>query len=405
MRKISAAFLLVLSSFFLQAQQPAYFRLGENQFEGVQIYDVIQDKDLNYLFATNEGIYYFDYYTYRKIECDKTKSNSVYNFVMSSDGTIYCHNLNDQIFKIKEGKCFLFYELRDDEHRPDLSLDIVNGNQLIVGARKIIVFNDLGIPIMRFKTSNYYLGPSFISTNKKVHFHLGASDTILVYSNNSLSKHKATIAGGLANKNGVFKMFKIDTNDYALDLNTNTLYSYNETSFELKALPKNELFEINGSKRIYESGNGVWIAGSLRGAKYFNGKEYAGKFFYEDYFISNVFKDNEGNTLLSTFDKGVLVIPDLKAPYIIQAFPDDPVTSLYQSANYGLVMGTSKGKLLNYSDGKINIFNKNAGPSLISLYGDYPNDLLLFDNEGVCFYDLKTQELKKILLKYDYFKS
>ncbi|MBK8366846.1 MAG: hypothetical protein IPL10_05355 [Bacteroidetes bacterium] len=50
------------------------FIFGEEQFRGVQIYEVIQDKDMNYWFATNEGLrYYFDYYYYNKIDCDEAK--------------------------------------------------------------------------------------------------------------------------------------------------------------------------------------------------------------------------------------------------------------------------------------------------------------------------------------------
>jgi ligand-binding sensor domain-containing protein len=71
--RITLYFLFSLGS-ILNAQQPAYFVLGENHFKGVQIYDVIQDKQLNYWFATNEGLYIFDFYTYKKIECDEAKS-------------------------------------------------------------------------------------------------------------------------------------------------------------------------------------------------------------------------------------------------------------------------------------------------------------------------------------------
>jgi ligand-binding sensor domain-containing protein len=120
----------------IKAQQPAYFSFGEEQFRGVQIYDVIQDKNLNYWFATNEGLFYFDYYTYEKIECDKAKGSSVFNFTMSKEGVIYCHNLNNQLFEIKGKQFNLFYELTDDETSPDVSLSVANDGNLIVGAKK-----------------------------------------------------------------------------------------------------------------------------------------------------------------------------------------------------------------------------------------------------------------------------
>lgn len=52
--KLRLTFLILLlsvQSFF--AQQPAHFFLGKDNLEGVQIYDVIQDNELNYCPATS----------------------------------------------------------------------------------------------------------------------------------------------------------------------------------------------------------------------------------------------------------------------------------------------------------------------------------------------------------------
>ncbi len=171
----------MLSISHLVAQQSAYFKLGEEQFRGVQIYDVIQDKTLNYLFATNEGIYYYDYYSFKKIECDKTKSSSVFNFVISSNGIIYCHNLNNQIFKIENGICELFYELQSEDRSSDITLTIDTNDELVVAARKIIVLNKKGEVVKQSGDLFRYIGPSFIAPNKTIHSHLGGRDTILVY--------------------------------------------------------------------------------------------------------------------------------------------------------------------------------------------------------------------------------
>ena len=70
------------------AQQPAWFLLGEEQFKGIQIYDVIQDRELNYWFATDEGIYKFDSYSFARIECPGTKGLSVFGFVKNDLGFV-----------------------------------------------------------------------------------------------------------------------------------------------------------------------------------------------------------------------------------------------------------------------------------------------------------------------------
>jgi hypothetical protein len=393
--KIRPLFLFLVFVFISRAQQPAYFKLGEDQFRGVQIYDVIQDKDLNYLFATNEGIYYFDYYTYKKIECDKTKSSSVFNFVIDSEGAVYCHNLNNQIFKIKNAECEVFYELNSDERSSDISLMITNKNELVIGARKIIILDSKASVVKRYNFINHYLGPSFMAPNKSIHFHLGGCDTVLVYHNDNFIKHKMRVSSNALSKNSVLKIFEIDSKIYSVDLETGSLYKYNVSTFELEPLLNNNFFEVEGSKRIYETGKEVWLAGTLPGVKYFNGVE--NKLFYEDHFISNVYKDQEGNILLSTFDKGILVIPDLKVPDVINSFRDDPVTAIHANTACGLIIGTSKGKLLNYINGELQTLKESAKRSVEGIYGDAHGSFILLDNGGATFYDLLKGKMKNLV--------
>ena len=60
--KAILSLLLLLLSTVAPAQQPAYFILGEQQFRGVQVYNVTQDNKDNYYFATSDGIYRYDFY-------------------------------------------------------------------------------------------------------------------------------------------------------------------------------------------------------------------------------------------------------------------------------------------------------------------------------------------------------
>ena len=397
MKNISAVFLLVFLTYCLPAQQPAYFILGEDQFRGVQIYDVIQDSDLNYWFATNEGVYFYDYYSFQKIECDGTKSSSVFNFVINAEGTIYCYNLNNQIFKIKNKKCELFYELESNEQSADIRLAISSSDELVISARIILVLNHAGKIAKRHRAANHYIGPSFIAPDKSIHFHLDGSDSMLVYSGKEFSKKKLKVNQDLISANSVLKLFTIDRNSYALDLKTDLFYKYNTTTFELNFLPNDKLFDVKGLKRIYEIGKDVWLAGSLQGVTQFNGRTNQKSFFYDGYYISHVYRDKEGNILLCTFDKGVLVIPDIKVPGVIHSFRDDPALALYANKTLGLIIGTSKGKLFNYLNGKLNVFKEGANRSIEGIYGDPKNSFILFNNDGCCSYDLVSGLMKKIV--------
>lgn len=382
-----------------KAQQPAYFIFGEEQFRGVQIYDVIQDKDLNYWFATNEGLYYFDYYHYNKIECNEAKGNSVFNFTTNGDGTIYCHNLNNQIFQIKDNVCSLFYELQTDERSSDISLSVADDGNLIIGAKKIIVLNNRGKTVLHYSIATHYLSQAFIYKNKEVQFHLSGTDSILIYEKGVFKKNKLKLTTGKLQKESILKFFSIHALSYALDLRTKELYSYNPKTLALNLLAKNTLFERSESIRVYETEMGSWVAGTLPGVAFIDKKitKDSLAIYYEDYFISDVFKDNEGNILLSTFDKGVLVIPDTKVPDVINTFKEDPANALYSDSLLGLLIGTSKGTLINYLNKTLTTINDKGKRPIEAIYGNNASNLIIFDDGYIRVYNKKTGTIKNVV--------
>ena len=72
MQLLKQALLTLLTLAFLsitKAQTPSYYKLGEEELSGINIYDIIQDADKSYWFATDNGIIKYDGYTFKKIEC------------------------------------------------------------------------------------------------------------------------------------------------------------------------------------------------------------------------------------------------------------------------------------------------------------------------------------------------
>ncbi|MES2763169.1 MAG: histidine kinase [Bacteroidota bacterium] len=404
MIQVRKYFLLIISLVYIScaellAQQPAYFTFAEEQFRGTQIYDVIQDKELNYWFATNEGLYCFDYYHYKKIECNDAKGSSVFNFTINHEGTIYCHNLNNQIFQIKDKECSLFYELKTDERSSDISLSITDDENLIIGSKKIIVLDKKGKKIAQQAMRNHYLGQAFVVKNKGIQFHLNGADSIIMYKDGHFTKNKLRFLSGKLQTESVLKFFTIDDLSYALDQKTKELYSYNTSVFELNLLQKNPSFERSGSIRLYETDHELWITGSLPGVALIDKKITSQNYpiYYEDHFISDVYKDMEGNILLSTFDKGVLVIPDTKVPDVIHSFRDDPATALYSDPVLGLTVGTSKGNLMSYINNKLVTINDKGKRPIEAIYGNAVSDFIIFDDEHIRVYNKLNRSISDIL--------
>ena len=386
-----------LLGFTSQGQQPAYFILGESQFKGVQVYDVVQDHDLNYWFATNEGLYFFNHYTYEKIECDKAKSNSVFNFVINKNGIIYCHNLNNQVFQIRNKSCTLFYEIENDESNSDVYLSITETNELVIGSRKLIVLNEQGTVLNRFAVGQHYLGPPY-NTQQGIIYHLGATDSVLVLKNKQTSRRRLSSANDLGIENDVLKFFTHQEKSYALNLHSKALFAFEAETFALSALSKNAIFERSESVRLYSTDNELWVAGTLPGVVMLNEAFSSLKrnLLYDGYFISDVYKDHEGNLLLSTFDKGILVIPDMEIPDVINSFRDDPVTSLFFDTEIGLLLGSSKGQLMSYRNEAFVTLNDKGKRPIERLYGQTNFPFILFDDGYIRAYNKQNKTISDV---------
>lgn len=400
MFKIRSLTIFFLFAFNYQfSQQPAFSILGENQFKGVQVYDVVQDNDLNYWFATNEGLYLYNHYTYQKVECDKAKSNSIFNFVINPNGIIYCNNLNSQVFQIKNKNCSLFYELQTDEMSSDISLAITLDNQLLIGAKKIIQLTEDGNVVKRINIHKHYLGPPHTDVNHNIYYHLGGSDSVLVVNKNINHTDKLILPKNVIEENSVLKFFSLNSITYAVHLKTKALFLFNTKTLELSPITKNSAFEPDQWIRMYFTDDKLWLAGTLTGVQLLDKGISPNKtnVLYKDYFISDVYKDHEGNILLSTFDKGILVIPDLNIPDVINSFRDDPVTSLLYDSEMELLMGSSKGQLMSYQNKSITILNNTGKRPIEHLYSNNISPFILFDNGYIRAFNKRNKTITNVV--------
>ncbi len=386
--------LLLLISDDASAQQPASFLLGEDQFRGIQIYDVIQDKSLNYWFATNEGLFCFNGVVYEQVVCKKAKSSSVFNFVMDPFGTIYCTNLNNQVFRIRNKQCTLFYELTEDEGSADISLAVDPYGNVLVSSRKIIILDPKGGVLKRERNYGHYIGPPLTTAGGTVLYHLSHSDSVLTYSQGQFELKRLKLSGKRFKNasGGVLRCFHTGNDYFALDLKTKVFYSFDPNTFNLTPQPDCPLFKRSEYVRVYENTNGFWIASTLPGISYFDKKiTCTENIFFDNYFISDVFEDVEGNILLSTFDKGILVVSDLKTPDVIYQFTDDPVMSIYSEPASGLILGTSKGKLMCYANGEL-IELRTSGKRPIEVIDGFPGaKQWVFDDGHIRIYNYEKR--------------
>jgi hypothetical protein len=382
-----------------EAQQPSHFFLGALEFEGVQIYDVIQDKAFNYWFATDEGFYKYDGYEFSNVECEGMKGLSAFGFVITKNGVIFCNNLNNQIIKIEDGKCSIFYELEEAERTTDYRLSISHNDEIMVWAKSFIVLNATGRKLTSMPRTEY-CASSFNTDNNETITHPSSQDSLLVYRDHHLKKIKLTIQGDTIF--GILTFFNINKKTYAINIKNKELYHFNTIKHELTPLIFNNIHNKKEHLYTYNKGNKLWIAGTISGIQVINNPEvdeYTDIIFPE-YLISDVFEDNEGNILLSTFNHGVIVIPSLTIPDVLKIPQKKTVVCLEDDSNCGLLLGTLTGELLGYKNNKFQSLS-NFGIKPIQEIYSWPHfPFIIFDDGNIKALNKITGEIITILSSY-----
>lgn len=395
MRILLAISLLFLSG-LCQGQQPSYFKIGEKAFEGVDIYDVIQDLNYNYWFATDQGIFKHDGYSYEKIECEEMSGGSVFNFVINTKGIIYCRNLNQQVFQIKNDICNLVYTIPDAGNDIDLSITSED-NLLISSSRNLYVLNTANHLIFstNFGTSKYFTRPFKLNNGKGTIIYESGSNLVWVYKDGKLNSKK--FSGSVADNQhpfDVLQFYRIGNASYSVCFDKR-VYELDEDSLSLKFICDLNWNPLSEKIRLYGIDNNLWIASNISGLVKLTNRirpVTGDKKIFSDYFISYVYKDREGNILLCTFDEGVLVIPNLKVNDVEETFAPYFFTKLYAQDDV-VYLGTREGQLFSY-DSEVHKLTS-AGSKGIEELTKWPGrPFLLSDNGGLSILDLESKTQK-----------
>lgn len=388
-------FCLLFRATHFYAQQPAYTIFGEEQFRGIQIYDVIQDNSKNFWISTSEGLFKYNFISFEKIECSQSKSSSVFNFVKDKNGIIYCHNINNQVFKIEKDKYSLLYELKKEEASIDISLAIGNDNNLLISSRNIIAINSSGKVINRLQHLTSYISKGFCLSDKSILFQLNKNKEVILYKNGNFKrvKLKSTITPQ------VLRFFNYKDKIIASEIETNNLYELDIKNKTLKFFGKNDLFASSQMVRLYENSKGIWLAGTLPGCFHITNilDSKKSEQLYSEFYISDVYIDHEGNLLLSTFDKGIIVIPDIHTPDVLMNFKDDPISSI-STVGKDQYIGTSKGRLIKLDKQNYSVVNKNLKRPLEVLKSNKSGSKIVFDDGEINLLDNKTGQIRSFLI-------
>lgn len=381
----------------VKAQQPAYFVLGEKQFKGIRVFDIIQDNHDFYYFATNEGIIRYDFVQFSKVETKQAHSLAFFNLTKNKNGVIFFNNLNNQIFKIENNVCKLIYSVPSGFNSNIIGLTCNQEGQLFICCRGVILIDTEGREIAK-QESPKICNTSFKLSNGDWIFPKSSSFEYVRYSGHTFSTSVFVYSGGMtADSAGPLELFSFQDTQYAVDVRNKQCYRLSESKMVLNKIPLGNFLNSSTNARFYITGSFMWAASPFNGINLMrNTLSEKFQFLFKDYYISDVFQDKEGNILLGTFDNGVLVIPDLDIPDAINKFVQDPMISIYCDNGHEVYLGSNKGVFNRFYNGKLEeLCNVNKKP-IEGIYGDEGSDFIIYDDASIKCYNRKTKHIYSV---------
>ncbi len=387
MKLLKQIFFLFFISYSLTgvyAQQPAHHIVGELELSGVNIYNIIQDKDNNYWLATNNGIIKYDGYSFDYIETQGNLSNSFFDFQMDYNNDIYCKNFSGQIFKIENDTCREYFKLPNNLLEEQIWYSFDNLNDLIILSNSFFKVTKEG-EIKHILEGHFNYIDLIKMRDSSLQFISAQQDKIISYKNNKITTESINITSS-----NIKSFFLCDSLIYCNRSTGYVLERKNMCFTEKKQI----IYPEHKVLKFYSDNKYLWITEKGGGVFCFdeNLKPLFNKnLLFQNKIISFIMKDSEGNTIMGTFGDGLIVIPNLNLINI--NFPDNKIKiTRICSANDSIIFaGTQNGQIFKINkNGTTKLFHNEQLKFIEVLEYFEESNELLFDNGGALFVNIFT---------------
>jgi ligand-binding sensor domain-containing protein len=389
----------LLSITSINAQEPSYSIIGENELAGLDIYTLAQDKNNFVWLGTENGLYRFDGYEFKKYNHNDLKAKSIFGFTHDNFGELYCLNLSGQIIKIKNDSIQIIYQIPDTLLTSFYEIGFDPQNNLVIAGNRPFKVDKNNNPQLFFDSNNKSFMASFKKSKDDLFFSYQEKDDFNIINLKNGKKPIKVIFGKKAtspryviqNKNG-YTIFKErdDFNFYDF-IDEKTV----KQDFKLDKTIANQFSNVS----YLTSDSTIWQTTRKGGSIALNKnseKPFHKKILFNEYYISSYLEDHEENMWLATLGKGLLFIPNtnLYSYRNLQELEKEVFTKIISNEET-IWIATQSGKIIEFKDNRTNvIFNQNNTKiSLLKLNKE--NNQLIFNGPmAPCFFNLDDKKVK-----------
>lgn len=406
--------MLLLPSYVVKSQLPSHQSFAEDQFKGIDIYDVIQDNNNHYYFATNQGIFLHDGYSYEKISCDQMKGKSVFGFTKDSKGSIYCYNLNQQIFRINNQSIELYYEIPKEMEHHNISIVIDFEDNLLVQSKGLTKISPNKKSITQLKKFLYTRGEapinlhllpdsSILSMSSTLKLVINKNEQLSYFQCEELELYKDI------KKSISLNFITIKDKVYAIESNKKHVLEFDIVSKRFNYITTLHRGESVQGLRLYITNNQIWLVGNSNGAYVYDlnfNPLYNGDVVFPNKFISDIYINNEGSLVLSTFGEGAIFISNLNTQQF-SFLRDEKVRQITSDYDSTIFVGTNQGNIYSIKQNRKLLLFTNPENVKVEVLGFWKEQSILAHSmgNGARFSKWDGVKLKEIAFRPGSFKN
>lgn len=336
------------------AQQLSYYIVGEDELADYKVYSLLQDHEMNLWLSTDNGLLKYDSYKFTRYSNSKMLNSELFGLKMDNTGKVFCHNLNGQIFFMQNDSLMLYHEVPDSLISNYMEFIFDNKNEILVAGKSyFIIDNEKKIHLLNNFNNNNNINLSSMCKNGEDELAFIINKDEVIYLKNGKFR-KELIENILPNSKYYYKLMFDGENEilgthfaekvhafikkkhgkFQLLNFRNKNLSNNQSSLSVQSLAKNLIFIHNE--------NGGFYLFKINGEPLHTSNK-----MLKNFFISANIVDKEGNIILGTFGKGLIVIPnqnivDFRNHSLLK---EQKILSMASNEKNSIYLGTRSGEV------------------------------------------------------------
>jgi len=318
MMKQSVFFILLLKCFFAFSQSPTYYNIGEKEFANTDVFTLLYDDETDILYAgTSNGLFAYVQNTFVKIkDAPGQIGASFFALKQDKEESIYCHNLNGQLFKLNGFNLEVFAEIPSEYIGNQFNYHFTNDGKIIThGAKGLFIIDKEGkIEQLLNSKSNELEQSSFYHSQQLQDGKIIVSSASGDYYGSYIYDKDSFVV--FTEAQHIWDNFNKGWNKYCFYFQLNNAWLY--TNSNNKLITQNESIKIDlpplSYQRVQPFNKNEFIALNLtHGAQILSLRKdtlSVSQTFFESDFLSAFTKNKSGTLFFGTFGEGIKVVPN-----------------------------------------------------------------------------------------------